>query len=149
MKKIPAVILTLAIACLCLVGCGGGDFEGKWELEELTMSGMTLTDNFFGMPVAVMMQLEVKADGKGVQYANSSGNTKETECTWKADGKTMKWTRESTVIEFKLKDGKLVAEYSEDGQTASVTLKKVSKFTEFTKEDAKDAVGGLFGGSDE
>lgn len=142
MKKILVVVLALAVACMCLVSCGGGDFEGKWECESMNLGGMTITDSFFGIPVGIMMQLEIKADGKGIQYEYDNGETKENSFKWEADGKNLTIKQGGDEIEFKLKDDKLVAEYTEDGQTVSVTLKKVKSFTEFDADELLGAFGG-------
>lgn len=151
MKKVLVVVLAMAVACMCLVGCGSGDFEGKWECESMEMGGMKLEGSFLGVPVAVFMQIELKSGGDGVMHENENGKSTEEKFKWKADGKkcTIETDdKENKNIEFELKDGKLVAEYTENGQSAKVTLKKVDKFTEFTEEDAQNAANNLLGGDD-
>lgn len=123
-------------------------FEGKWECESMNMGGMTIEGEFFGIPIGVMMQIEIKAGGEGISYENDNGNTTEEKFTWKSDGSKITIAQEGEEIEFELKDGKLVASYTEEGQTVSVTLKSVDKFTEFTEEDASKLLGD-FGGGEE
>jgi len=146
-KRSMAILLAAVLTCICLVSCGSGDFEGKWECEEMSVGGMTIKDNFMGIPIAVSMQIELKSDGKGTHYKTQNGTVAQNDISWEKDGSKCKVTVDGKALEFELKSGKLVAEYSESGQTAKVVLKKVDKFTEFTEEDAKKVANDLVNGN--
>lgn len=124
------------------------ELVGKWECESVVMGGITIQDNLFGIPVAIMMQLDIQQGGKGVEYENEGGESSEFKFTWKLEDRICKLDFDGELIEFKMKDGKLMGAITEDGQTVSFTLKKVDKFTEFSEEDADKLLGSLLGGEE-
>ena len=107
MKKFAVIVLAVVIACFTLVSCGGSNYVGKWELEEMSSTGMTLKDNFLGIPVAIMFQFEFKEDGTGalVLFGESMDGK------WEAKSATdATFTYEGQTINMKITDGKLTME---------------------------------------
>ncbi|MBQ7187384.1 MAG: hypothetical protein IJR91_07105 [Ruminococcus sp.] len=135
MKKFAVIIMAVVITCLALVGCGNGGYVGKWELEEMSSGGMTLKDNFMGIPVAIMFQFEFKSDGTGELKQNDSGSDEEKS--------TFKWEEKDGGIVLTPNDGSneemkftmegdlLVASMKEGDKDATIKLKKVDEFTTF------------------
>lgn len=134
MKKFLVIVFAMAVACICLVGCGSSDFEGKWECVEMSGGGMTVTEDLAGEELALRMQFEFNSDGKGVRYEYADGKSKKWNFTWEADGKTCKIKgNNKNSIEFKLEDGKLVDTFTTNGTKFTVKLKKVDEFTKPSK----------------
>ncbi|SDB05171.1 hypothetical protein SAMN02910317_00188 [Ruminococcaceae bacterium FB2012] len=137
MKKFAVIVLAVVIACFTLVSCGGSNYVGKWELEEMSSTGMTLKDNFLGIPVAIMFQFEFKDDGTGVMKKNDNG-TQEKDTTFKWEEKdggvvlTPAEGSESTETLKFTKDGDLLAcTMGENGKDVTIKVKKVDEFTTF------------------
>lgn len=144
MKRILVIVMAMALACVCLVGCGSADFEGKWECEEMSLGGMSLKGDFMGVPVAVSMQIELEKDGKGKHLKlDKEYNVTSDAITWSADGSKCKTTIDGYEIELEKDGSKLIGEYTANGQTTKIVLKKVDKFTVFTKADAEKAASDL------
>ena len=140
MKKIAVLIIAAVMTCFGLVGCGSGGYTGKWELQEMSGGGMTLSGNLLGIPVAVMFQFEFKEDGTGTLKTNDEGSS------------TFKWEEKDGGIvvtpnkgdnsgsdgddgikEMKFtKDGDLlVCTMEKDGKDATIKLTKVDEFTTY------------------
>lgn len=118
--------------------------EGKWECEYMEFAGQKLED-FMGIPVAAMMQLEIKAGGQGVINDASEGKPSEQTFTWEIKGNKLVISAKGEKIEFEINGDRLVVEKTEGGQAGKVSLKKVDKFTEFDFEAYKDSMGDLLG----
>ena len=134
MKKIAVIIMAVIITCIALVGCGSEGYAGKWELQEMTGSGMTITDNFMGIPLAVVFQREFKDDGTGSLFQNSSGtDQQDTSFKWEEKDGGIVLTKNGTNEELKFtKEGDLlVTSTSVSGTEYSYKLKKVDSFTTF------------------
>lgn len=147
-KRIAAFLIAAVIACVCLVSCSGkDDFVGKWELEEMDMNGTTMTGTMMGIvPLAWVMQVELKSDGTGYRQSvdTGSGEDKRDDLTWEyKDGKAV-ITSDGESVEFELSGGMLSAEMEQNGQKAGMKLKKVDSFTEY---DPSKLTGLLGGGS--
>ena len=149
MKKIVSHILCAAIACICLVGCGGDSkFVGKWECTKMSENGKTIENELMGVPLGAFFQFEFKSGGKGYLSSfttNDDGEagTEKTDLTWKEDGDTITITvekdGEEDSVDFKLSDGKLVGSFTSNSE---VTFKKVDSFTEFDFEEYKKKLLG-------
>ena len=149
MKKLAVLIMAAIIACFTLTACGGSDFEGKWECKSMSMGGMTIEDNFMGIPLGAMFQMEINSDGTGVLKSGmgEDGEDEDSgpqEFTWKEkDGKLVLTAKnedgKDEDIELEFEDDELTMEM--EGET--VVFGKVDKFTEF------DASQFSLGGDDE
>ncbi len=156
-----ALGLSMAVLMItsCAVGCGDKDsssdsksskdkYVGKWECEKMVVEGQEMTE-FFGIPLASVMQFEFKDDGTCSVMEEMTGDEDEPATgKWEADGDKVTLTVESTEedadgedesMEFEYKDGKLVATEEEDGQTAEIYLVKVDEFTTFDAEALADS----------
>ena len=147
MKKTAVLLLSMIMLCLCLVGCGGSDVEGKWETTKVTEGGKSYEGEYNGIPIAVVYQVEFKSGGKGTITAFSvSAEDDDHDFTWEADGKTIKLTAgegdEKDTMEMTLDGDKLSGSFG----GVSVEMKKVDKFTEFDFEEFKKK---LLSGDDE
>ena len=135
MKKFAVIIMAVVITCLALVGCGSGGYVGKWELEEMSSTGMTLKDNFMGMPIAILFQFEFKSDGTGElkQNGNGTGEEKSTFKWEEKDGGIVLTPNDGSAetMNFKMDGDLLVASTKENGKDATIKLKKVDEFTTF------------------
>ncbi len=134
MKKLFGMIAALAMSVTCLTACGSSEdaFVGKWECKEMNMEGMTISDEFMGIPVAVMAQMELKDDKTGT--VSSVGEEAES-FEWEVkDDDTIIATLDGEEVEFK-KDGDLIT-MEIDG--AKTVLTKVDKFTEFDASALED-----------
>ena len=101
----------------------------------MSSGGMTLKDNFMGIPVAIMFQFEFKSDGTGELKQNDSGSDEEKS--------TFKWEEKDGGIVLTPNDGSneemkftmegdlLVASMKEGDKDATIKLKKVDEFTTF------------------
>lgn len=139
MKKLVGLLATLAMSVTCLTACGGsGDFVGKWECTEMTADGQTIKDEFMGVPVGAMFQVEFKDDNKAT--INVLGEEAET-VDWEADGDTVKIKADGEEVEIKKDGDQLVAKEGEGDEETSFKLKKVDKFTEVDL----DALAGKLG----
>ena len=141
MKKFAVIIMAVVITCLALVGCGNGGYVGKWELEEMSSGGMTLKDNFMGIPVAIMFQFEFKSDGTGELKQNDNGSDEE-KSTFKweeKDGGIVLTPNDGSneTITFKPEGDLIVASMKENGKDATIKLKKVDEFTTFDTSNFK------------
>lgn len=137
MKKLFGMIAALAMSVTCLTACGGGSedaFVGKWECKEMKMEGMTISDEFMGIPVAAMIQVEFKDDKTGVATAMGE---EEGKFDWEADGDkvTVEIDGEKTTF---TKDGDLITMTSPDDDSQTVVLQKVDNFTEFDASALED-----------
>ncbi|MCR5729080.1 MAG: hypothetical protein K6G20_01820 [Ruminococcus sp.] len=165
MKKLLSLSMAVFMIMGCAAGCGKDEddgksskadnkYVGKWETEKIVQDGYEYTD-FFGIPVAVMMQFDLKEDGTCTideMLASQSDEPVDIKGTWKADGDkvTIKAEKtnsdssdkenESNELELEYKDGKLQAISEEEGKKFEYYLVKVDKFTEY---DLESAVGGL------
>lgn len=149
MKKLAVLITAAIIACFTLTACGGSDFEGKWECKSMSMGGKTIEDNFMGIPLGAMFQMEINSDGTGVLKSGMGDDGEDEdsgpqEFTWKEkDGKLVLTAKnedgKDEDIELEYEDEELTMEM--EGET--VVFGKVDKFTEF------DASQFSLGGDDE
>lgn len=165
MKKLLSLSMAVFMIMGCAAGCGKDEddgksskadstFVGKWEAEKIVQDGHEYTD-FLGIPVAVMMQFDLKEDGTCIldeMLASQSDKAEDIKGTWKSDGDkvTIKVERPasessdkengSNELELEYKDGKLQAIEEEDGKKVEYYLIKVDKFTEY---DLESAFGGL------
>lgn len=130
MKKLIGMVAAIAMSVTCLTACGNSedDFVGKWECKEMKTEGMTITDDFMGIPVAAMFQIEFKDDKTGT--AMTMGEASE-DFEWTADGDTLSAEIDGDTTKFK-KDGDTITISEDmDGSEATIKLKKVDEFTEF------------------
>lgn len=141
MKKLIGMVAALAMSVTCLTACGSDSkdsFVGKWECKEMKSDGMTLTDEFMGIPVASMFQVEFKDDNTG-EVTVIGEDTESFE--WEADGDKVSLDVDGETVEFK-KDGDTITASEGSGDTeTSFTLVKVDKFTEFDASTLDDVPG--------
>ena len=140
MKKLIGMVAALAMSVTCLTACGGDGkdvFVGKWECKEMKAEGMTLTDEFMGIPVAAMFQVEFKDDNTGEVMVIGE----ETEnIEWEADDDKVSFEVDGESVEFK-KDGDTITASEGSGDTETTfVLVKVDKFTEFDASSLDDAI---------
>lgn len=130
MKKLIGMAAALAMSVTCLTACGSSEdaFVGKWECKEMKASGVTVTDEVMGVPVAAMFQVEFKDDKTG--EVMMMGEENET-FDWSAEDDTASIEIDGETVEFK-KDGDMIkASEESDGEEVSFTLVKVDEFTEY------------------
>ncbi len=138
MKKLFGMIAALAMSVTCLTACGSSEdaFVGKWECKEMKMEGMTISDEFMGVPVGAMLQVEFKEDKTGVAMAMGE---EEGTFEWKADDDKVTADIDGEEAVF-TKDGDLLTMTPPDGEGETVTLKKVDSFTEFDASALEDGL---------
>ena len=121
MKKIISMVLCSAMVLTCFASCGKeSKYIGRWECESMEAAGTKLSGEVMGVPIAGMMQLEIKDDNTATVTAMGE----EQKATWELDGDSEDKT------EFKLEDDKLISTEEEDGVKAEIILVKVDEFTE-------------------
>ena len=109
------------------------DVLGKWELEEMSSGDLTLKGDMLGVPVAIMFQFEFKSDGTGsLVRSDVDGDTDNDNIVWFVGGDilTVKFA-DDDFVEFSYKNGLLVSDIEEDGETLTIKIKKVDKFTTY------------------
>jgi len=133
MKKIAALSMAAVMLTSCFVGCGSKssskdtDVKGKWEASKMVMGDQTFEGELApGVPLAVMMQLELKDDGKLVEKSETGDNN---EGTYTVDGDKVTLEIDGDKVEFKVDGDTMVGSEEEDGEKMEFTLKKVSEFT--------------------
>lgn len=130
MKKIISMVLCSAMALTCFASCGKeSKYIGRWECESMEAAGTKLSGEVMGVPIAGMMQIEIKDDNKATVTAMGE----EQKATWELDDDTLILDVEGDSedkTEFKLEDDKLISTEEEDGVKAEIILVKVDEFTE-------------------
>ena len=146
MKKIALIILAVVTACFCLVGCGGGDYAGKWELQEMSAGGVTMKGDIMGVPVAVMFQFEFRSDGTGTLKTNGESKDDKGEFKWEEkDGGVVVTATDGSIgengekeLKFTKEGDLLVFSMTESGQESTMKLVKVDEFTKYDGPTAND-----------
>lgn len=130
MKKIFGMIAALAMSAACLTACGNAEdeFVGKWECTEMKAEGVTITDDFQGIPIGTMIQMEFKDDKTGTITAMGEESQ---DFTWTVDGDVVSADIDGEKTEIKKEDDLIVMTEDLEGSDATVKLKKVDEFTEF------------------
>ena len=119
-------------------------FTGKWELTEVTMSGMSIKGDLQGIPIAIMFQFDIKDDGTGVMFNNAGDGeeSKRYDLVWeeKDGGIIIKPAEDSEGKQLMLKpDGDSLVFGSElKGNKAFMKLSRVNKFTEYDPSQQPD-----------
>lgn len=133
MKKIAALSMAAVMLTSCFVGCGSKssdkdvDVKGKWEASKMVSGDQTFEGEIApGVPLAVMMQVELLDDGKLVEKSETGDNH---EGTYTVDGSTVTIDIDGDKVDFKVSGDTMVGSEEEDGEKMEFTLKKVSEFT--------------------
>lgn len=135
MKKSVAKFISLALVLVCMLGlvaCGGGgaDVSGTYKLTEVSMSGMSvnLEDLAAGLGKSMddlMVDLELKSDGKFNFDLSDLDPSLKMDGTYKASGKTVTLTTsDDEKIICTLEGDTLTMSEEEGGVTASMVFKK-------------------------
>lgn len=135
MKKSVAKFISLALVLVCMLGlvaCGGGgaDVSGTYKLAEVSMSGMSvnLEDLAAGLGKSMddlMVDLELKSDGKFNFDLSDLDPSLKMDGTYKASGKTVTLTTsDDEKIICTLEGDTLTMSEEEGGVTASMVFKK-------------------------
>lgn len=127
MKKfVTALMLTVILAVLA--GCGGGKEEpvvGKWKMTEIETMGVKVSleefmESMGAEAESVKMELDIKEDGTfSGEVAGEKGDG-----TWKYKDPTLTLTVDGEDMECEYKDGKLVLNVEEGGQSFTAVLEK-------------------------
>ena len=102
MKKLIAVILTLALSTLAVAMAETADYLGTWYLNEMTMGDASFAPAAMGMDLT----MEIKEDGTAVLTAPSEEEAEQA-ATWTLDGETLTVTVDGEDMTLTLQDGAL------------------------------------------
>ncbi len=106
MKKLIAVILTLALSTLAVAMAETTDYLGTWYLNEMTMGDASFAPAAMGMDLT----MEIKEDGTAVLTAPSEEEAEQA-ATWTLDGETLTVTVDGEDMTLALQeDGALKGE---------------------------------------
>ena len=105
MKKLIAVILTLALSTLAVAMAETTDYLGTWYLNEMTMGDASFAPAAMGMDLT----MEIKEDGTAVLTAPSEEEAEQA-ATWTLDGETLTVTVDGEDMTLTLQDGALKGE---------------------------------------
>ena len=135
MKKSVAKFISLALVLVCMLGlvaCGGGgaDVSGNYKLTEVSMSGMSVNLEDLATSLGksmddLMVNLELKSDGKFNFDLSDLDPSLKMDGTYKASGKTVTLTTsDDEKIICTLEGDTLTMSEEEGGVTASMVFKK-------------------------
>ncbi len=91
-KRIIALFASLAVACLVLVGCGGGGadpkaaFTGTWKLSGMTQNGQEASSDDIALLESMGMEISVTLNEDGTGTLNYLGES--TSGKWEASSAT-------------------------------------------------------------
>ena len=112
-KFVTALMLTVAM--MVLAGCGGGGSKdpvvGNWKMTEIET---------MGVKVSLEEYMQSKEDGTfSGKFASEEGSG-----TWKYSAPTLTLTADGEDMKCEYKDGKLVMNVEEGGQSFSAVFEK-------------------------
>ena len=100
MRKLIAVILTLALSTLAVAMAETTDYLGTWYLNEMTMGDASIAPTALGMDLT----MEIKEDGTAVLTAPSEEEAEQA-ATWTLEGETLTVTVDGEDMTLTLQDG--------------------------------------------
>ena len=111
MKKLIAVVLTLAFSMFAIAMAETADYLGTWYLNEMTMGEASFAPGAMGMDLS----MEIKEDGTAVLTAlgmeeGAEDGAEEQAATWTLDGETLTVTVDGEDMILTLQDGALKGE---------------------------------------
>jgi len=140
MKKLTAIILTLALLIFPVALAESADFLGTWYLNEMTMGDNVLSPSALGMD----MTLELNEDGTAV-LASPTEEAARQEATWKLEGDVVTVTVDGEDMTLSLQDGALKGE--QGGMGMNFGREKVETETYQPAEARADATEADYAGN--
>ncbi|MCI9530492.1 MAG: lipocalin family protein [Lachnospiraceae bacterium] len=126
-KFVTALMLTVAM--MVLAGCGGGGSKdpvvGNWKMTEIETMGVKVSleeymQSMGGDAEDMSMEMDIKEDGTfSGKFASEEGSG-----TWKYSAPTLTLTADGEDMKCEYKDGKLVMNVEEGGQSFSAVFEK-------------------------
>lgn len=137
-------ITTIAMPELVPDDAAEGDFIGKWEASKMIADGIYMED-FMGIPLGVMMQLEIKDDYTAV-VASTLEDTDVESMTWEyTDNGISILDENGEATSCIIMNGELVLYGEEDGAEEQVYFTKVDEFTQMSEEELQALMEEAFG----
>lgn len=124
-KYVATLMLTVIIAVLAGCGESKDPVVGNWKMTEIETMGVKVSleefmESMGGDAESVKMEINIKADGTfSGDVAGQKGDG-----TWKYKEPTLTLTADGTDMECEYKDGKLIMNVEEGGQSFSAVLEK-------------------------
>ena len=121
------------------------DFVGKWECTKLIVEGIE-QDNFMGIPLSVMFQIEIKEDHTANMASSLADETESDNMTWEySDNKIILTDISNETTDCVISGGELIL--AEEVQQEQVYFKKVDEFTKMSDEELQalmdEAIGQM------
>ena len=113
MKKIFALLLTLAMLVGAVALAEAADLTGTWYLNELNLDGVALSPASMGLEMTIVLN----EDGTTTATYEGEGESETGEGTWSVDGDVITITIEDDPYDFTLVDGNLVSDDEDMGMT--------------------------------
>ena len=140
MKKLIAVILTLALSTLAVAMAETTDYLGTWYLNEMTMGDASFAPAAMGMDLT----MEIKEDGTAVLTAPGEEEAVQA-ATWTLDGETLTVTVDREDMTLTLQDGALKGE--QGGMGMCFGREKVEAEVYEPAAEVEDAVEADYAGT--
>lgn len=130
MKKHISVLMLVIIMMMAFVGCGGTKSDapvvGDWKLTSVDAMGVSMTAEEFAEAAGgdVNMELSIKDNGSFTANLGEGLGGESGKGTWKYEEPTLTLSDSTDELTCEYKDGKLVMDLEQGGQTVSMTFEK-------------------------
>ncbi len=105
LRKLLALILVMALACLSLVACGGSKdpIVGTWKAVSIEANGQTMELEKFAEMVGQEFEASIEVKSDGTAILSVTGEEDQT-ANWKADGDSYVFTGDGEESKITLED---------------------------------------------